>query len=89
MPKEKPIHKMVNEVFEKGANLLVDEIAQERQFIVTTLKEWVDDDSLWKDCLDSKDNRKMFIVWLQELTLQEMQTNALIELATIKHEDKE
>lgn len=83
--KEKPMHKMVDEVFQDGANLLVDEIAQERQFIVSTLKEWINDDELWKDCLEKKENRKMFIEWLQELTLQELQSNALIELATIKH----
>ena len=86
--KEKPIHKMVDDVFQKGANALVDEIAQERQFIVSTLKDWLNDDEMWKDFVTSKQGRHMFINALQELTLQEMQTNALIELATIKNEDK-
>ena len=88
MKKEMPIHKMVDQVFEKGVNNLIDEIAQERQFIVNTLKDWIHDDEMWKDFVTSKDGRKMFIYAVQELALQEMSTNALIELATIKNEDK-
>ena len=88
MKKEMPIHKMVDQVFEKGVNNLVDEIAQERQFIVNTLKDWINDDEMRKDFVTSKDGRKMFIYAVQELALQEMSTNALIELATIKNEDK-
>lgn len=84
MPREISIDEMVDQLFNNGANELVDEIAEERTFIVNTLREWINDDSLWQDCLDKKENRKMFIQWLQELTLQELQTNTLIELATIE-----
>ena len=35
MPKEKPIHKMVEEVFDKDVDIhLINEIAEERNFIV-------------------------------------------------------
>ena len=86
MKKEMPIHKMVDQVFEKGANALVDEIAEERTFIVNTLKDWINDNEMWKDFVDNKQGRQMFIQAVQELALQELQTNALIELATIKNE---
>jgi len=85
MPKEIPIHKMVDQVFEKGANALVDEIAEERQFIVSTLKDWLNDDEMWKDFVTNKQGRQMFIYSVQELALQELQTNTLIEIATIKN----
>ena len=85
MPKETPIHKMVDQVFEKGVNNLVDEIAEERQFIVSTLKDWINDNEMWKDFVDNKQGRQLFISAVQELALQELQTNTLIELATIKH----
>lgn len=87
MPKEIPIHKMIDQVFEKGANALVDEIVEERKFIITTLKDWINDDEMWKDFVTSKDGRKMFISAVQELALQELQTNTLIEIATIKNGD--
>ena len=87
MKKEIPIHKMVDQAFVKGANALVDEIAEERQFIVSTLKDWINDDEMWKDFVTSKDGRKMFIAAVQELALQELQTNTLIEIATIKNGD--
>ena len=87
MKKEIPIHKMIDQVFEKGANALVDEIVEERKFIITTLKDWINDDEMWKDFVTSKDGRKMFISAVQELALQEMSTNALIEIATIKNGD--
>ena len=86
MKKEIPIHKMIDQVFEKGANALVDEIAEERTFIVNTLKDWINDNEMWKDFVDNKQGRQMFIQAVQELALQELQTNALIELATIKNE---
>ncbi len=88
MPKEIAIHKMVDQVFEKGVNKLVDEIAEERTFIVNTLRKWIEDDQMWEAFVTAEDKqtgRKLFIESLQELTLQELQTNALIELATIKH----
>ena len=88
MKKEVPIHRMVDQVFEKGVNTLIDEIAEERQFIVKTLKGWVADDEMWQDFANNKQGRLMFIHGVQELALQEMSTNALIELATIKNEDK-
>ena len=83
--KEKPIHKMVDDVFQKGANALVDEIAEERQFIVSTLKDWLNDDEMWKDFVTNKQGSQMFIYSVQELALQELQTNTLIEIATIKN----
>jgi predicted transcriptional regulator len=88
MPKEIAIHKMVDQVFEKGVNKLVDEIAEERTFVVNTLRKWIEDDQMWEAFVTAEDKqtgRKLFIESLQELTLQELQTNALIELATIKH----
>jgi hypothetical protein len=88
MPREIAIHKMVDQVFEKGVNRLVDEIAEERTFIVNTLRKWIEDDQMWEAFVTAEDKqtgRKLFIESLQELTLQELQTNALIELATIKH----
>jgi hypothetical protein len=88
MPKEIAIHKMVDQVFEKGVNRLVDEIAEERTFVVNTLRKWIEDDQMWEAFVTAEDKqtgRKLFIESLQELTLQELQTNALIELATIKH----
>ena len=87
MKKEIPIHKMIDQVFEKGANALVDEIVEERKFIITTLKDWINDDEMWKDFVTNKDGRKMFIYAVQELALQELQTNTLIEIATIKNGD--
>ena len=88
MKKQIPIHKMVDQVFEKGVNNLVDEIVEERQFIIKTLKDWINDNEMWKDFVDNKQGRQMFINAVQELALQEMSTNALIEIATIKNEDK-
>lgn len=88
MKKEIPIHKMVDQVFEKGANALVDDIAEERQFIVSTLRDWINDNEMWKDFVDNKQGRQLFINAVQELALQELQTNTLIELATIKQGEK-
>lgn len=88
MKKEIAIHKMVDQIFQKGINTLIDDIAEERTFIVNTLKDWISDDEMWKDFVTNKQGRHLFIQALQELTLQEMSTNALIELATIKNEDK-
>jgi len=85
MKKEMPIHRMVDNVFQKGIEDLIDEIAQERTFVVNTLKEMMNDDALWQEMVTNKESRKMFIWSIQELTLQEIQTNHLIELTTIKH----
>lgn len=89
MPKEKPIHKMVNEVFDKQLeNDLIDEIAEERNFIVNTLKSWIETDEMWEQMVDNKDARKLFLMNMQMLFLTELENSTLIELATTKHEDK-
>ena len=89
MPKEKPIHKMVEEVFDKQLeNELIDEIAEERNFIVNTLKSWIETDEMWEQMVDNKDARKLFLMNMQMLFLTELENSTLIELATTKHEDK-
>ena len=89
MPKEKPIHKMIDEVFDKQLeNELIDEIAEERNFIVNTLKSWIDTDEMWEQMVDNKDARKLFLMNMQMLFLTELENSTLIELATTKHEDK-
>jgi hypothetical protein len=84
MSKEIAIHKMIDQVFEKGVDDIVDDVAEERTFIVNTLKLWINDDEMWQDFATNKHARKVFINQMQALTLQELETNALIELATIK-----
>jgi len=89
VPKEKPIHKMIDEVFDKQLeNELIDEIAEERNFIVNTLKSWIDTDEMWEQMVDNKDARKLFLMNMQMLFLTELENSTLIELATTKHEDK-
>ena len=89
MPKEKPIHKMIDEVFDKQLeNELIDEIAEERNFIVNTLKSWIDTDEMWEQMVDNKEARKLFLMNMQMLFLTELENSTLIELATTKHEDK-
>ena len=89
MPKEKAIHKMVDEVFDKQLeNDLIDEIAEERNFIVNTLKSWIETDEMWEQMVDNKDARKLFLMNMQMLFLTELENSTLIELATTKHEDK-
>lgn len=87
MKKEMPIHKMVDQIFQKGVEDLVDEIAEERNFIKNYLKNLLDDDTTWQQVASDKENRKLFLINLQTLFLTEMENSALIELATIKHED--
>ena len=84
MSKEMPIHKMVDQVFDKGATSVIDEIAEERNFIVKALKHYIETDEVWQQFVDNKEMRKQFITSIQALTLQELETNALIELVTIK-----
>jgi hypothetical protein len=84
MSREIPIHKMIEQVFEKGVDDIVDDVAEERTFIVNTLKLWINDDEMWQDFATNKNARKVFLNQMQALTLQELETNALIELATIK-----
>ena len=85
MPKEKPIHKMVDEVFDKDVNAdLLDELVEERTFIVNTLKKFVEHDELWVQLVDNMEARKQFLVNLQMLFLNEIENSTLIELATTK-----
>jgi hypothetical protein len=85
VPKEKPIHKMVEEVFDKDVtNDLLDELVEERTFIVNTLKKFVEHDELWVQLVDNMEARKQFLVNLQMLFLNEIENSTLIELATTK-----
>jgi DNA phosphorothioation-dependent restriction protein DptG len=89
VPKEKPIHKMVDEVFDKELETeLFDEIVEERNFIVNTLKTWIETDEIWEQMVDDKEQRKMFLMQMQMLFLTELENSTLIELATTKHGDK-
>jgi hypothetical protein len=85
MPKEKPIHKMVEEVFDKDiTNDLIDELVEERNFIVNTLKKFVEHDDLWVQLVDNMEARKQFLINLEMLFLNEIENTTLIELATTK-----
>jgi hypothetical protein len=85
MPKEKPIHKMVEEVFDKDVtNGLLDELVEERTFIVNTLKKFIEHDEIWVQLVDNMEARKQFLVNLQMLFLNEIENSTLIELATTK-----
>ena len=89
MPKEKPIHKMVDEVFDKELETdLFDEIVEERNFIVNTLKTWIETDAIWVQMVENKEERKQFLMQMQMLFLTELENSTLIELATTKHGDK-
>ena len=80
---------MIDEVFDKQLeNELIDEIAEERNFIVNTLKSWIDTDEMWEQMVDNKEARKLFLMNMQMLFLTELENSTLIELATTKHEDK-
>lgn len=75
---------MVNEVFSKELdNDLIDEIVEERNFIVNTLKTWINTDEMWQELVDNKEARKLFINNIQLLFMQETENSVLIELATI------
>jgi len=85
VPKEKPIHKMVEEVFDKDIDIhLINEIAEERNFIVNTLKKFVEHDEIWVQLVDNMEARKNFLINLQMLFLNEIENQTLIELATTK-----
>ena len=85
MPKEKPIHKMVEEVFDKDVTHdLIDELVEERNFIVNTLKKFVEHDDLWVQLVDNMEARKQFLINLEMLFLNEIENSTLIELATTK-----
>jgi hypothetical protein len=84
MSNEKTIDKMVNEVFNSDLdNDLIDEITEERNFIVNTLKSFINTDEVWEQMVDNKEARKLFLSNLQILFLQEMENSAIIELATL------
>jgi hypothetical protein len=85
VPKEKPIHKMVDEVFDKDVTHdLIDELVEERNFIVNTLKKFVEHDDLWVQLVDNMEARKQFLINLEMLFLNEIENTTLIELATTK-----
>jgi hypothetical protein len=85
VPKEKPIHKMVDEVFDKDVTHdLIDELVEERNFIVNTLKKFVEHDDLWVQLVDNMEARKQFLINLEMLFLNEIENSTLIELATTK-----
>jgi hypothetical protein len=85
VPKEKPIHKMVDEVFDKDVTQdLIDELAEEKTFIVNTMKKFVETDEIWEQLLDNKEARKAFLNNLQMLFLNDIENSTLIELATTK-----
>jgi len=85
VPKEKPIHKMVNEVFDKDVTHdLIDELVEERNFIINTLKKFVEHDDLWVQLVDNMEARKQFLINLEMLFLNEIENSTLIELATTK-----
>ena len=89
MSKEKPIHKMIDEVFDKELETeLFDEIVEERNFIVSTLKTWIETDAIWEQMVNNKEERKQFLMHMQMLFLTELENSTLIELATTKHGDK-
>jgi DNA phosphorothioation-dependent restriction protein DptG len=89
MPKEKPIHKMIDEVFDKELETdLFDEIVEERNFIVNTLKTWIETDEIWEQMVENKEEIKMFLMKIQMLLLTELENSTLIELATTKHGDE-
>jgi hypothetical protein len=84
MPK-KPIHKMVDEVFDKDITQdLIDELAEEKTFIVNTLKKFVESDEMWAQLADSREARHNFLINLQMLFLNDIENQTLIELATTK-----
>jgi len=85
VPKEKPIHKMVDEVFDKDiTHDLIDELVEERNFIINTLKKFVEHDDLWVQLVDNMEARKQFLINLEMLFLNEIENSTLIELATTK-----
>jgi hypothetical protein len=86
MPKEMTIDKMVDEVFDKTIDDdLINDIVEERLFIVNTLKQFLETDELWEQMVDNKEARGLFINNLQVLFMQETENSILIELATTKN----
>ena len=80
---------MVEEVFHKDLNKdLFDEIVEERNFVVNTLKQFIETDEIWEQMVHNKSARSLFINNLQVLFMQETENSILIELATTKHGDE-
>ncbi len=80
------IDKMVDEVFDKTIDDdLINDIVEERLFIVNTLKQFLETDELWEQMVDNKEARGLFINNLQVLFMQETENSILIELATTKN----
>lgn len=80
---------MVDELFDKELDSdLIDEIVEERNFIVNTLRSWIETDEVWQQMVDDKEQRKSFLNNMQMLFLTELQNSTLIELATTRHGDK-
>lgn len=80
---------MIDEVFHKDLNKdLFDEIVEERNFVVNTLKQFIDTDEIWEQMVHNKSARSLFINNLQVLFMQETENSILIELATTKHGDE-
>ena len=76
---------MVDEVFDKDiTHDLIDELVEERNFIINTLKKFVEHDDLWVQLLDNMEARKQFLINLEMLFLNEIENSTLIELATTK-----
>ena len=76
---------MVDEVFDKDiTHDLIDELVEERNFIVNTLKKFVEHDDLWVQLVDNMEARKQFLINLEMLFLNEIENSTLIELATTK-----
>jgi hypothetical protein len=80
---------MIDEVFHKDLNKdLFDEIVEERNFVVNTLKQFIETDEIWEQMVHNKSARSLFINNLQVLFMQETENSILIELATTKHGDE-
>ena len=76
---------MVDEVFDKDITQdLIDELAEEKTFIVNTLKKFVESDEMWAQLADSMEARHNFLINLQMLFLNDIENQTLIELATTK-----
>ena len=67
---------------------LFDESVEQRNFIVKTLKTWIETDEIWEQMVENKEERKMFLMQMQMLFLTELENSTLIELATTKHGDE-
>lgn len=84
----KQIHEMVDEIFVNTIDDdLITDIVEERNFVIKTLKHYLETDEVWEQCASDKNARKLFLYNLQTLFLQELETSAIIELATTSEDD--